>query len=285
MHVPFQRKRHLVFISYRHADSTGFTDRIYEELKERFGKSVIYRDIHSTHAGRNIKVDIQDAISSCKVVLIIIGTTWANIVDSAGKKRLHKADDLVHMEVKMALDRGKAIPVLVGGASMPLASELPNDIKGLYQISALKVRGGKDFDNDIEELANEIRRHLGYNRLFIGIIFTATVFLFLIMLYQMISKPSSTPNTPMLSPTMSVINSTEPEYTFTPNPSVGNLIAPIPISSPTKPLQFATMKPEATISAPLDNLIALTQTSVVIQATETLAYIQTSVSGTEASTQ
>ena len=47
-------------------------------------------------------------------------------------KRINDPDDPVRMEIATALDDGlPIIPVLVNGASMPAASELPDDVEGL----------------------------------------------------------------------------------------------------------------------------------------------------------
>ena len=59
-------------------------------------------------------------------MLAIIGPKWTDIRNEAGQKRLEDPDDFVRIELEAALARNvPVVPVPVGHAAMPGASQLP----------------------------------------------------------------------------------------------------------------------------------------------------------------
>jgi hypothetical protein len=40
-----------IFISYRRGDSRGSAGRLYDDLEERFGKDVVFRDLDTIEPG------------------------------------------------------------------------------------------------------------------------------------------------------------------------------------------------------------------------------------------
>jgi hypothetical protein len=67
----------------------------------------------------------------------------------------------VRLEIATALKRGiRLVPVLVEGAIMPEAGELPDDLKPLIRRNALEI-GHIRFDADSEHLINAVERALG----------------------------------------------------------------------------------------------------------------------------
>jgi hypothetical protein len=64
----------------------------------------------------------------------------ATAADEEGRRRLDNPEDFVRVEVGTALKRGvRVIPVLVEGAPMPPASQLPQELKPLARRNALSV--------------------------------------------------------------------------------------------------------------------------------------------------
>src|ERR1044072_9425846 len=62
------------------------------------------------------------------------------------------------MERAGALDEGlPIIPVLVNGASMPAANDLPDDLKDFAYRNALPVDGGRNFHRDADDLVREVK--------------------------------------------------------------------------------------------------------------------------------
>ena len=79
-------------------------------------------------------------MGSADVLIAVIGPNWATAADGSGRRRLDEPDDFVRLEVGGALRRDiRVIPVLVGGAKMPDAHELPDDLAGLAGRNGLEL--------------------------------------------------------------------------------------------------------------------------------------------------
>jgi hypothetical protein len=78
----------------------------------------------------------------------------------AGTRRIDADDDLVKQEVAAALGRSDVtvVPVLVEGASMPTAVELPREIASLAKFNAFDLTN-KRWKYDVEQLTQLARRH------------------------------------------------------------------------------------------------------------------------------
>ena len=75
-------------------------------------------------------------MAACDTMLVIIGPNWLKVKDKSGQPRLDQPDDFVAIEIAAALARDiRVIPVLVEGARMPKASELPDSLKPLARRS------------------------------------------------------------------------------------------------------------------------------------------------------
>jgi len=97
-------------------------------------------------------------------MLTIIGPHWVKARDSAGKRRLDDPEDWVRMEVATALTKEvRVIPVLVGGAKLPKAEDLPDDLKPLVKRQAAVV-GTNNFRHEMAGLANDIGTIVGRDR-------------------------------------------------------------------------------------------------------------------------
>jgi hypothetical protein len=122
----------MIFISYRRDDSAPYAARLCDLMGAMLGTDDFFFDIDTIHPGRDFREVIQDALSSCKVLLAVIGRQWATLRDESGKLRLDSETDYVRIEVASALQKGlSVIPVLVGGATMPDESSLPPDLRPL----------------------------------------------------------------------------------------------------------------------------------------------------------
>ena len=121
-----------IFISYRREDSAGWTGRLADRLKERFGPNSIFVDIDTIEPGADFTEALRKAVGSCDVLLAVIGPRWSMVTDKTGKPRLHDSSDWIRVEIAAALTRKiRVIPVLVGGATMPSTEFLPDDLDGL----------------------------------------------------------------------------------------------------------------------------------------------------------
>jgi hypothetical protein len=145
-----------IFISYRREDSAGWTGRLSEDLRERFGPESIFMDIDTIQPGADFTEALQTAVSSCDVLLAIIGPKWATVTDTSGKPRLEDPTDWVRTEIATALKRKiRVIPVLVGGASVPTINLLPDDLDTLAQRQAHELTD-KRWSYDVEQLVKTL---------------------------------------------------------------------------------------------------------------------------------
>ena len=153
-----------LFISYRREDSEGQAGRLFEGLKARFGQDRVFIDVDSIEPGRDFRRTIEERVSSCDVLLALIGRTWVQAADKEGRRRLDNPKDLVRLEIATGLSRDiTVIPVLVQGAAMPNKEELPPDLQGLAWRNALELRHTR-WDDDVTQLVTTLERHCGPRR-------------------------------------------------------------------------------------------------------------------------
>ena len=148
-----------IFISYRRDDTAGTAGRLADALSHEFGSSKVFIDIAAVQAGTDFRRRIEQALASCQLALVLIGPRWLTLQTNQGERRIDAKDDVVREEVKGALDRPDVtvIPVLVEGASMPSASELPPEISSLAKFNAYDLNN-KRWQYDIEQLTGLARR-------------------------------------------------------------------------------------------------------------------------------
>ena len=114
-----------IFTPYRHDDSTSATGRLAYALEAHFGDDRVFRD-REIGAGENFVEAIRRSVESATVVLVVVGRHWLDARDAAGRRRLDDPGDFVRLEIELALAaRAAVVPVLVEGATMPSAGDLP----------------------------------------------------------------------------------------------------------------------------------------------------------------
>jgi len=153
-----------IVISYRRADSGVITGRIRDRLAQHYGDGSIFMDIDNIPFGMDFRKHIADALANNDLLLAVIGPDWLG-PSSPGLPpgppprlgRIHDQDDPVRIELETALQRGiPTIPVLVGGASMPKADDLPDTLKGLSFHNAAEVDSARDFHSHMDRLIRSI---------------------------------------------------------------------------------------------------------------------------------
>ncbi len=141
-------------------------------LKDHFGRDAIFIDVDSIPPGYSFPGYVKSVLRQCRIALVIIGPTWRSVLSKsgpyAGQPRLNDPADLVRIEVEQALalapvnDDGRPtsalllLPVLVQGARMPHAEELPASLRALAERNATQMRRNPDFDHDINRLIAHI---------------------------------------------------------------------------------------------------------------------------------
>ena len=121
-----------VFISYRRGDSEGQARALSLELANYIGDKAVFMDVDSIALGRDFRQSLHDSLESCDAFLALIGPTWLDSKDAAGKRRLDDPTDFVRQEIATALKRNIPVtPVLLQDARMPAEQSLPDDLKDL----------------------------------------------------------------------------------------------------------------------------------------------------------
>jgi hypothetical protein len=146
-----------IFISYRRADTSGYAGRLADDLAERVGRHRVFRDVQGIAAGSDYVAAIDHAIAQSDVLLAVIGRTWLTETDAKGRRRLEDPQDLVRLEIAAALRRGcRVVPVLVEGARMPEAADLPVELAPLASRQAIELTDPR-WDHDVTRLAIALR--------------------------------------------------------------------------------------------------------------------------------
>lgn len=150
-----------IFVSYRRSDSITITGRIYDRLVDAFGEQYIFKDVDDIPVGVDFRAVLNREVSSADVLLVIIGKEWVDTKDEQGRRRLDDANDFVRIEVEHGLSRKAmlAIPVLVHGAAMPSADDLPPSLRDLAFRNAAVIRDDPDFRRDMGRLTEQIKKY------------------------------------------------------------------------------------------------------------------------------
>lgn len=129
-----------VFISYRRSDAQAWAGRLGADLAAAFGDVARFFDMASIAPGADYMEVIERAVAEADAVLVLIGPQWADVRDSAGRRRLEDPDDVVAAEIAQALKPGRlVIPVLLGGTEMPASADLPEPLRPLRRRNAIEL--------------------------------------------------------------------------------------------------------------------------------------------------
>jgi len=157
-----------IFISYRRAEDnkSNIVWTIHEKLAQAFGSENVFRDTNDIHGGASWRSVLEREVNSCKVMVVVIGTEWANLTNPDGQKRLFDPNDVTRWEVETGLRRSRdegitLIPVRVLGAQIPKKDDLPESLWQLFEIQWKELQNSH-FDLDIKALIDDIRRSRGF---------------------------------------------------------------------------------------------------------------------------
>jgi TIR domain len=149
-----------VFVSYRRKDSEGESGRLFDDLISHFGSESVFMDVSAIEPGRDFRKAIDQSVTTCSVLLAIIGQEWLGLKDAAGRPRLEDPNDFVRLELASALRRDiPVIPVLVRGAKMPEADRLPPDLQELVYRNAVELTHAR-WKSDVQLLIRALRPYL-----------------------------------------------------------------------------------------------------------------------------
>lgn len=149
-----------ILVSYRRSDSAAMAGRICDRLTARYGSDAVFLDIDSIPFAIDFRDHVRDTLRQSDVVIAVVGPRWAGVSD--GHVRIQDEDDPVRVEIELTLSAGiPLLPVLVDGAVMPKAAELPDSLKRFAFINAAPVDTGRDFHQHMDRLIGSLDRILG----------------------------------------------------------------------------------------------------------------------------
>lgn len=147
-----------IFINYRREDSPGSAGRLYDRLAEEIPGENLFMDVDAIAPGVDFVSEIERAVESCDVFLVVIGRNWLLATDRSGNRRLDDVQDFVRLEIATALNHDvRTIPILVDGATMPAAADLPADIQALVRRNAVEISHQR-FSTDTARLVRALAR-------------------------------------------------------------------------------------------------------------------------------
>jgi TIR domain len=150
-----------IFENYRQSDDPGGAGRLFDRLKARFGAQRVYFDQSVNQGGDRYKEEIKKHILSARVFLVVIGPRWLDAIDNNGYRRIDDPNDLLRKEIIWAQASPKRIiPILLHGANMPRARDLPDDISTVTDLHAERISHGT-FDADVERVMKVITAQIG----------------------------------------------------------------------------------------------------------------------------
>jgi len=151
------RPKHLrVFVNYRRDDSEGYARWLYDRLSAEFGAGGVFVDAGRIAPAQAISRIIEENVRACDVMITLIGPRWLS-VNADGRRRLDEENDWVRLEIAAALGRMiPVVPVLVDGAKMPKAPQLPPELRDLADLNAVAL--GSSWNQDAAGLAAIVRQ-------------------------------------------------------------------------------------------------------------------------------
>ena len=153
-----------IFVSYRRNDVAGDAGRLTDHLQRRFGKRRIFLDIDSIDPGIDFVQALDASLRETAAMLVVIGPRWTSLRDADGTRRLDAPDDFVVREVEAALRRGiPVVPVLMQGAALPTAADLPASIAPLATRQTAVI-DHSEFHDDVERLCDRLATMVGDDR-------------------------------------------------------------------------------------------------------------------------
>jgi TIR domain len=111
-------------------------------------------DVYSFAPGSSLNDQTFRAFKDASLMIVVVGRNWLN--------QLKEAQDTARIELESALQRGiPIIPVLVDGAIMPDASELPESLQNFACCRPTEVGSGRDFEFGMMQLTLAVSQFAG----------------------------------------------------------------------------------------------------------------------------
>lgn len=150
-----------VFISYRrddlHGHAQALVGRIYDRLSAHYGGENVFMDVDTIPPGVDFVEHLSQAVEQTNVLLAVVGDRWTELMRERGDD-----DDFVRIEIEAALAQSiPVVPLLVGGAEMPKAGDLPLSLSPFVRRNAVPIDSGRDFNPHMTRLIADLDRYFG----------------------------------------------------------------------------------------------------------------------------
>ena len=144
-----------IYISWRRQENQFWQTRLYDYLHSRYG-NLVFQDTGSLPAGQSFREVMQERLSLCDVMLVVIGPHWLEARNPLGERSISAEYDVVRYEVALALSqKKKVIPVLLGETTLPRSTDLPADLSELAQKQPIRIHE-QSWNEDIDHLIDII---------------------------------------------------------------------------------------------------------------------------------
>lgn len=149
-----------IFISFRRSDTAASATLLHDGLRSRFGAQSVFIDSATIAQGQSYAEAIRDAIESIDYMVVLIGPKWAGA--GRGTISILELTDPVRNEIQFALQAHKVlIPILVEGATMPSAEQLPESIRALASANCFELDMGRRRDESLKRIIQFIDSYEG----------------------------------------------------------------------------------------------------------------------------
>ena len=144
-----------IFINDRRVDSALGAGLLERKLIARFGAGAVFRDSRPAESATEFDPVLWSTLRRSDVLLVVIGPHWRS-ESRHGRRLLDHRDDFVRTEVAEALREGvDVLAVLTGDARLPIAGELPEDVRRLAGRPHHVIRP-RDPEPDIDRIVEEL---------------------------------------------------------------------------------------------------------------------------------
>jgi hypothetical protein len=154
------RRRHLIFISYRGSDQNWATELVYRCMTEAFGVDAVFKAGNSLRVGEEFPPILRSEADSCPVMLACIGPGWLTATAPDGGRRLDSPDDWVREEIAISLQSGnRLVPLLLGNRNeveVPKPDLVPESIRAMVDRQALWLASGRGLEATISMLVDQL---------------------------------------------------------------------------------------------------------------------------------
>lgn len=146
-----------IFISYRSSDGKKDADRLCADLSRRLGEEQVFFDKQDLRGGSSWREAIHATLGRRPLVLLLITPDLFGADHPDGGRRIDREDDPIRNELLTAQHSGAVIvPLLTEGMPMPSADSVPEPLRFIHEVHALKLRTD-DWARDVERILEDLR--------------------------------------------------------------------------------------------------------------------------------